>query len=296
MSDVINFSQLILSRFHLELLVHGNVGPDEAKDLANIILDEFKPSAPLPSTIPELRVAQLVDGKEYVHRMKEPNENNTNSCILSLYQAGPMELNKNATLALLHHLLKEPAFNELRTNEQLGYIVHTSVKTNGDNVKGLLFLIQSDSFDPVYMDGRIDAFIDRLRETIEKMNDEAFASNVNAVCQSLREKNKNIGEESSKYWNVLTNQSYLFKRLELIADEVEKVKKTQVLDFFDQFVKKNGPKRKKLSVQVFAKQHMEKYEDPIADEAVLIEDTFEFKRSSALYALPTAVDLDAFKF
>ena len=295
MQDIIDFSRRVLSRFHLELLVHGNVSTDEAKEMADNILDEFNPSPPLPSTIPQMRVVQLQDGKEYVHRYQEPNENNTNSCIASFYQIGPMELNANAVLALLHHLLKEPAFNELRTNEQLGYIVHTSVKTNGDNIKGLLFLIQSDSYDPIYMDGRIEAFVDRLREKIEKMADEEFKSNITAVCESFREKNKNIGEESSKYWNVLTNKSYMFRRLQLIADEVEGITKDKVLAFFDQFVKAGAPQRKKLSVQVFAKQHMEKYEDPIAEDVICIDDTAEFKRTCSLFGLPTAVALDDFK-
>ena len=73
------------------------------------------------------------------------------------------------------------------------------MKTNGDNVNGILFLIQSDSHDSAYMDGRIEALVERLREKIETIRDEEYKSNiVNAVCKSLREKYKNIGEESSR--------------------------------------------------------------------------------------------------
>jgi len=54
-----------LSRFHLELLVHGNVSTDEeAKEYADIILNEFNPSPPLASTIPQMCVAKLQDGKD----------------------------------------------------------------------------------------------------------------------------------------------------------------------------------------------------------------------------------------
>jgi len=49
------------------------------------------------------------------------------------------------------------------------------------------------------MDGRIEALVERLREKIETIRDEEYKSNiVNAVCKSLREKYKNIGEESSR--------------------------------------------------------------------------------------------------
>jgi len=295
MSDVIDFARLVMTRFHLETLVHGNVSNDEAKYISDIILDEFKPLPPLPTTIPQMHVTQLTDGEDYVHRFEEPNENNTNSSILSYYQAGPMELNANAILALLHHVLKEPAFNELRTNEQLGYIVHTGIKTNGDNVKGIIFLIQSDSFDPIHMDGRIEAFIERLREKIETMPDDKFKSNVNAVCQSLREKDKNMGEETSKYWNVVLNETFMFKRLRLISDEVEKITKEQLLEFYDGFFNVESPKRKKLCVQVFAKQHLEKLEDPIPDGTTEIKDTVEFKKTMPTFDLPTAVDVEKYK-
>jgi insulysin len=295
MRDVIDFASRLLSRFHVELLVHGNVSADEAKDIADIVLNQFKPSPPFASTIPQKRVAQLQDGKDYVHRSEGLNEKNTNSSIVSLYQVGPMELHANAVLALFHHLLKEPAFNELRTSEQLGYIVHTSIKTSGDNIKGLLFLIQSDSFDPIYMDGRIEAFIERLREKITDMTDEEFKSNIDAVCQSFREKNKNIGEESSQYWNVLTNNTYMFKRLHLIADEVEKIEKEEVLDFYDEFVKKGASSRRKVGVQVFAKQHMEKFAEEVAEGEILIDSASEFKRTTPLFGLPPAVDLECFK-
>merc|ERR1712038_1263483 len=126
--------------------------------------------------------------------MKEPNEGNTNSCIELLLQIGPLDLKDVSLLALVHQLMKEPAFNELRTNEQLGYIVHTSIKTNGDNVKGLLFLIQSDSFDPIYMDERIEKFLLRLRSKIMEMKEEEFQSNIQSLRQNFMEKNKNMGE------------------------------------------------------------------------------------------------------
>lgn len=295
MKDVADFSRRLLSRFHLELLVHGNVSKEEAKEFSDTILDGFKPLPPLQSTMPQMRVVKLDDGKDYVHRLEGFNDDNTNSCIASLYHTGPMELHSNAVLALAHHLLKEPAFNELRTNEQLGYIVHTSVKTNGDNVKGVLFLIQSDSFDPVHMDGRIEAFIERLREKIESMSEDEFKVNIDAVCDSFREKDKNIGEESSKYWNVLQNNTYMFKRLKLIANEVEKITKDEVLEFHDQFLKKEGPFRKKLSVQIFAKQHMENFNDPVPEDSIQIDDPAEFKRVSSLFGLPLAVDVEKYK-
>ena len=118
--DLIEFSRRLLSRFHLEVLVHGNASPDEAKQMSDTLLNGLHPLTPFASNLPQLRVVQLNAGTDFVYRFKEFNEGNSNSAIKVLYQIGPMDLKTNATLAFLAHLIKEPAFNILRTEETLG--------------------------------------------------------------------------------------------------------------------------------------------------------------------------------
>jgi hypothetical protein len=66
--------------------------------------------------------------------------------------------------------------------------------------------------------------------------------------------------------------------------------KARVLRFFDKYVSLSAPCRKKLCVQVFAKQHEESMGQAIIDEKViLIKDPVEFKRSMPLFPLPEQV-------
>lgn len=185
---LIEFTKRLLFRFHMEVLVHGNASPDEATEMTNTLLDGLKPATPFASNLPQLRVIKLQSGTDYVYRFQEFNETNTNSSVKVLYQIGSMDLSTNATLAFLHHLIKEPAFNELRTEEQLGYIVHTSVDTAGDDIKGLLVVIQSDAFDPIHLDSRVEAFLERFRSKIVDMSSEDFQINVDAVVKNFLEK------------------------------------------------------------------------------------------------------------
>jgi insulysin len=120
LKSVVAFAHRIMSRFHLEILVHGNVSAQDARDkFAMVTLSGLDPFRPWRCTIPELRVVELMRAKEYHLRFKEPNANNTNSSIEVIYQIGAMELYDNAILALLNHLMKEPSFDELRTKEQV---------------------------------------------------------------------------------------------------------------------------------------------------------------------------------
>jgi insulysin len=254
--DLLHFSNKLLSCFHLEMLVHGNVLPSVAKEWSDIILDTFKPAS-VARLLP-MRGVQLPavasSHNECIYRLQGWNEHDENNCIVNVYQVGLVDIPTNAKLSLLLQLLREPAFNVLRTEEQLGYIVFTSLKTTANNVKNLMFLIQSDSFDPIHVDTRIENFLTVFRTKIMvEMTEEAFQDNVDSFCESILEKDKNLGEESSKHWNVINNQTYQFRRLHQIAQEARRLTKVDVLRFFDRFVLAKSPYRRKLSIQMFGK-------------------------------------------
>ena len=111
LEDLQLFAKRLLTRFRLKGLVHGNVSADEAKSLAQLVLDGFQPKPPL--TLPELRVSILSPG-DTVYRMAGYNKEEAVSCAVSLYQFGTMDITVNAALAVLNHLVSEPAYSILR--------------------------------------------------------------------------------------------------------------------------------------------------------------------------------------
>ena len=127
------------------------------------------------------------------------------------------------------------------------------------------------------------------------MSKSAFDANVQGVVQNFKEKNKNLAEESQKYWSVITQNNYIFRKYQMIADCVEKITQEETLRFFDKYVAKSGPDRSKMAVQVFAKQHEDAMSAAVPDEATLISDHNEFKRGMPLFPLPSKVDMEKFK-
>lgn len=301
--DLKNFSDFLLERFFVEALVHGNATVEDATNFHQTVAKGIpSPTKPFDNDdVPYPRVVALEKRKEYIYRFAEYNKENTNSCVENLFQIGSVDFKTNAVLSFLMHIIQEPAFNELRTNEQLGYIVHSSIKTMGSNIKYIIILIQSEGYDPTYLDSRIEKFIERFRKDhIVSMSPEVFEANKTAVINQLLEKNKNLGEESSKYWQVITNGSYAFDKYQQIADNVKSLKLVQVLQFYDKFLAKDGNCRTKLSVQVYGKNHVElldTIEDPesVGDgNTVIIQDTEQFKRGCTLFPYHESVDLEAY--
>lgn len=77
------------------------------------------------------------------------------------FQVGPDALATNALAQLLVQLGKRDAFYQLRTQEQLGYIVHMYVGSE-QGVGSVNFLLQSDKFPAAHLAARVEAYVAKL--------------------------------------------------------------------------------------------------------------------------------------
>ena len=84
---------------------------------------------------PELRCCELPRGEERVLRVDGLNTRDGNTAVTNYYQGGPGTMITHSVLELMNVLMEEPAFDVLRTREQLGYTVF-SVFRNTHGVLG----------------------------------------------------------------------------------------------------------------------------------------------------------------
>jgi hypothetical protein len=85
-----------------------------------------------------------------------------------------------------------------------------------------------------------------------------FESNVDSVCQNLLQQDKSLGEESSRYWQAISNRTYKFSRLADIAAQVRTTSQLDILRLYDRYVLRGSPNRQMLSVQVFGNNYLER--------------------------------------
>ncbi|KAL6746748.1 insulinase-like metalloprotease [Haematococcus lacustris] len=143
------FITRMLARCFVEGLVVGNMGGEEAQQLAQGLSSRLRThchTLPLyPSQMRDLRAVKLPSGSTSWLDEGGPDPANTNSAVSVAYQVGPDDLRNNALLQLLVHLGKRDAFNILRTQQQLGYVV--SLFNNHElGAHHLELVVQSSSF------------------------------------------------------------------------------------------------------------------------------------------------------
>lgn len=161
-----------------------------------------------------LNEQHLTAGTQHVWAMDIANPAEVNNAVTYSLQIGShTDRSLRSAAMLFGQIASEPCFDQLRTKEQLGYIVQ-GYPTTEVGIMAYRFLVQSER-DPVYVETRIEAFMDYLKDYIEKMTDEEFEKHRQALIKRKEEKPKNLHDEAGRFFSPIGSGFYHFGRREL---------------------------------------------------------------------------------
>ncbi|CAB4464914.1 unnamed protein product [Rhizophagus irregularis] len=247
--DIKMFYPELLSQLHIESLIHGNILKDDAMKMTQKVEEILQPKALLPSQLIGYRSAILPYGKKFIYQRNVYDTENINSAIDYHIQVdGLMEVESRARLSLLAQIADEPCFNQLRTKEQLGYLVFSGIKKQASTM-GFRVIIQSEK-DTVHLENRVEAFLNSLQKIIEEMSEEEYQNQVQSLIVKRLETPKNLGQETQKYWQHISSGYYEFDRDDTDVEEIRKITKQDFLEFYNKFIIPNSSNFKKLSVHL----------------------------------------------
>ncbi|GMT12239.1 hypothetical protein PFISCL1PPCAC_3536 [Pristionchus fissidentatus] len=245
-----------LTAFHVEMLVHGNMREEEALTMATNTVSQLRSVNPHARALFANEAAQRREmdvgvGNSLVFR--HPQDTHEVSCVQTLLQVGKRNRRDNCLLSLLNQIINEPAFNVLRTNESLGYIVAT-FPNRSTTAQSLCLLVQGKK-DPDTVDERIEAFlVNHVRPLLADMSEDEFATNVEACVHALEEKPKTLGQRFARFWAQVDSRMYDFDKYENEIAELKKLSKKDIVDFFESKIAPGAPQRRKLSIYVHGKE------------------------------------------
>ncbi|KAF8931622.1 Metalloenzyme, LuxS/M16 peptidase-like protein [Dissophora ornata] len=312
--DIQAFYPMLLSRLHIEGIVHGNMTAAEALKAGAVIEEGLSPKTLVPSELLSQRSHLLPESCKAVYKREVPDPQNVNSGLEYYIQIeDAMSKESRARIQVMAQMINEPCFNQLRTKEQLGYLVFSGVRKQTGAV-GLRFILQSER-DPLHLESRVEHFLEsRMKTYLDEITTEEYEKQVNSLIQKKLEKDKNLRQETYRYWGQIVSGYYDFDE---IQDEVEEMKRTtldMMKGFFETSILPSASGAKKLSVHiqsqrvppVFAKEGEgeggeNKEEAEAQEEAKLregtevIEDVVGFKAGMELSRAPYPV-VDLLRF
>jgi insulysin len=248
---VAQFHHQFMAQFYCEVYAHGNIARDEVLAITSLVESTLRPRPLEPSRIPAWRSLVLPPGANYVYEKTLRDPANINHAIEYVVYTGDASHRRTvAKTLLLEQIVQEPAFDQLRTKEQLGYVVFSGCRYFDTRV-GFRVLIQSER-DPEYLEDRIDAFIDQHTLALANMPDDEFDSHKRAVVARRTEKPKFLDQESLRHWNQIQIGSLDFEAADRDAEVIKTLTKAEMIAFWKTYVHPASLTRTKLSVHLLA--------------------------------------------
>ena len=249
--DISCFYPQLLRQVHLEVLCHGNIYKEDALRITDLVESTLKPRALSLAQCQMARNLILSPGSDYTFQRKLGDPANVNHCIeYFIFVGDVVDRVLKAKLLLLGQMTEEAGFDQLRTKEQLGYIVFTGVKTQATTM-GYRVIIQSERATE-YLEERINAFLALFAKSLQAMSTEDFESHKSSLIAKRLEKIKNLDQESSRFWNHISNEYLDFLAREHDVSHLKPLTKSDLIEFFNHYISPTSPSRAKLSVHLIA--------------------------------------------
>jgi insulysin len=207
-----------------EVLLYGNYPPDVVEELsamlANVVSDEPPPA------LPEREMLKLAAGESLEYVVDVAHDDS----VVAWYLQGAGDSWKDrAATALTAQIMSSGFFQELRTEQQLGYVVGTYDYTKGD-VPGLVMLVQS----PVADAGAVIAAMEAFMQGVEpELDEKQFARHKSSLISDILRPDKNLNERAEFYWQSIAQQQWDFDSRQRLADAVTALTLPQWKAYYD---------------------------------------------------------------
>lgn len=274
------FIPVLLSGITGRGMIYGNMVKNKALKLGKILEDGLIEDLQIPAITDQNRTVRLENNQ---HLLYQQQVKDVNSSIIHYYQYGPETIQARAIQGLMGSIISRPFYNQLRTKEQLGYVVYSSI-ANRNAVNGFQFTVQSSVKNPVYLQERIQHFLSTFEEQLNALPQEEFDVYREGLIRRLRLPTKNLKEQNMLYWRQIASQRYDFEEYERIAKALENVSKTDVINYYRKIFLNNS---KTLTIQSFGSSH------PIqkVKRGAMVIDPETFKQKSSYYGIATLEEI-----
>uniref|UniRef100_A0A6N2MFF6 Peptidase M16 N-terminal domain-containing protein n=1 Tax=Salix viminalis TaxID=40686 RepID=A0A6N2MFF6_SALVM len=286
LADLNAFIPELRSQLYIEALCHGNLLQEEAINLSNIIRNNLS-IQPLPVNMRhEEHVICLPSSANLVRDVNVKNKSETNSVVELYFQIEPEvgldSIKLKALADLFDEIVEEPIFNQLRTKEQLGYVVECGPRVTY-RINGFCFIVQSSKYNPVYLLGRIENFINGLEEMLRGLDDASFENYKSGLMAKLLEKDPSLQYETNRLWNQITDKRYMFDTSLKEAEKLKSIHKSDVINWFRTYLQQSSPKCRRLTIRLWGCNNDLKEVETRPDSEQVIKDITAFKVSSEYY-------------
>jgi protease III len=266
-NDMLAYRDNLLTRSVPYMLSLGNLSNEDSLDLYHAIKKTLVRDVEFTSAN-NIQIKNSLEAKITQHA-----KSTDNALMMSYTPMGYDRISSSMISYTLSKIISPWFYDQLRTNEQLGYAVFASPVSVGDSA-GMSFIIQSNQYDPAYLLKRYQEFYPVILNKLKALSKKDIEQYKKAALDELKMPPQTLDEEFSRYMPDYRNSRFAFDSKDKKIEQLQKITKQDLIDFYQRSVMdKKG--------FVFASQVLGKREDNAKQPEAISEFT-EFENVSAL--------------
>ena len=260
LEDVKAFAKTLYDNIYITGMIHGNWSDDKARESIDILLSALD-SQPLPENERFEQVVNIIPEGKRVRFSREVEDNN-NSLAYAI-QVGEKDLSLLAKTSIIASIVESDFYTQMRTNQQLGYIVWSFNQRMEDRIFFRL-VIQSSTHGPFEMSKRVDAWLAGTEKIFSNLTDQEFERHKESLVVGLEKEGDSLGAVASDLYSLATDEKGDFHFKKKMIHVVKGLKKADVALTAEKIFRKKRTPR--LEVLMRAKGSQEKVPQGVITE------------------------------
>lgn len=230
LTDINGYRNRLLKNATPEIISIGNLSAEQVKQMALAIKQRLGCDGSQWWHGESVSVEQIVKAN-----LMRPGSS-TDSALATFYVPfGYAEIAGMARSKLLAQIIHPWFYNQLRTEEQLGYALFAIPMPLG-NQWGISFILQSNAKAPAYLNQRYLDFFAKTKKRLLAISEKDFEQYKQGMINELQQRPQTLNEEASRYSGDFGRSNYQFDARDKLIAELKTVTKSELYHYFKRAV------------------------------------------------------------
>ncbi len=226
LKDLLEYRESLKSHSRAEFLIVGNMTPEQAKTLAHNVRDTLE----LKGDEWSRNNTILIDKKNQIIFQKPGSS--SDSALSAVYiPTGYDEVTSEAYSLMMGQIIQPWFYNQLRTQEQLGYVASAFSVAIGQQW-GVGFVLQSSNKQPAYLYQRFSAFYPEIEQRLRDISPEDFAQIKQGVIGLIQQAPQTLAEEASQLSRDFDRRNSAYDSRDKLVEQINTLTPQKLADFF----------------------------------------------------------------
>ncbi len=270
LKEIKMFAQSFFNHVAIRTYSYGNVEKDDVKKVVDLFYQKTK-AQPLSDEAVQAFENKYIDLPAKSYLLSQHGDNNNNAQ-LTIYRMNPWTIKDQAYVDVISKILEQPYFTELRTHQQLGYIV-AAFPSLSYGYCGLATLIQSQSHEVPDILNRSSEFMENFFSQFgQNITAEDVEIIKEAIVQEISQKPNSLSERLSRFTQMAATYHGDFAFFDKWVSEIQKITVENLKSYIDEYQK--SPWKKSVLTLVYSSK------EPLTslDNYEVITNKTEFKK------------------